>query len=345
MRGMTPLGPIIAAKLMGGNGQGASVTPDSVLTALEGMDSSQQSAARAAIGATDAATSIPDNVKQKLLACFADAAWADDQGQTHYDELEAALYPLDSISAVYTPGTHVVYDTDSLDSLKPYLTVTATYQGGQTATIASSNYTLSGTLTVGTSTVTVSYGGKTTTFTVTVETHLLYSLENREFDTESINTGVKIFETDQDWTIALDIELTTNPTSGNGASWRLIGSWGSDINAWAASVGKASDTATTMMFQYIATSSTSVTGIAVGTGRYRLVVTHTKNSNEANLKIRKDSGTALSFSREGTFQASSATVRFGANNSNYALPKGTINKAYVYDTVLSSSQINEFLGL
>lgn len=65
-------------------------------------------------------------------------------------------------------GANVIYDTDSLDSLKQYLVVTATYSDSSTATVPSADYTLSGTLTVGTSTITVSYGGKTTTFTVTV---------------------------------------------------------------------------------------------------------------------------------------------------------------------------------
>ena len=74
---------------------------------------------------------------------------------------------LESISAVYTQsGT--VYNTDSLDVLKPDLVVTGYYDNETSETVASSDYTLSGTLTVGTSTVTVTYSGKTTTFTVTV---------------------------------------------------------------------------------------------------------------------------------------------------------------------------------
>lgn len=72
---------------------------------------------------------------------------------------------LTSIAADYQQsGT--VYDTASLDSLKSDLTVIATYSDSSTATVT--EYTLSGTLTVGTSTVTVSYGGKTATFNVTV---------------------------------------------------------------------------------------------------------------------------------------------------------------------------------
>lgn len=78
-----------------------------------------------------------------------------------------AVLAAQSITAVYTQsGT--VYDTDSLDSLKADLVVTANYAGGTSETVPSSNYTLSGTLTEGTSTITVSYAGLTTTFNVTV---------------------------------------------------------------------------------------------------------------------------------------------------------------------------------
>lgn len=72
-----------------------------------------------------------------------------------------------SISAVYTQsGT--VYDTDDLDSLKDDLVVTASYDDGSSEILEASEYTLSGTLEVGTSTITVTYHGKTDTFNVTV---------------------------------------------------------------------------------------------------------------------------------------------------------------------------------
>lgn len=111
---------------------------------------------------------LTDDVKQALLTFLSKCALIDANGQTYYDALESALYPpanLVSISAVYTQsGT--VYDTDSLDSLKSDLVVTALYDDTSTATVT--NYTLSGTLARGTSTITVTYGGQTTTFNVTV---------------------------------------------------------------------------------------------------------------------------------------------------------------------------------
>lgn len=78
----------------------------------------------------------------------------------------ATAATVSSISAAFNQGQNVIYDTDSLNDLKQYLTVTATYEGGATTIVT--GYTLSGTLTIGTSTITVSYSGKTTTFNVTV---------------------------------------------------------------------------------------------------------------------------------------------------------------------------------
>ena len=87
-----------------------------------------------------------------------------------------AAAELSYISAVYTQsGT--VYDTDTLDSLKSDLVVTAHYSDSTTSTVASADYTLSGTLAVGTSTVTVTYEGMTATFNVTVtEDNRVYNM-------------------------------------------------------------------------------------------------------------------------------------------------------------------------
>lgn len=111
---------------------------------------------------------VTEDVKQALLDCFDHVSWADTHGQDCYDALEAALYPsagLVGIAALYTQSGPV-YDTDSLESLMVDLVVTATYDNGDVRTVT--GYTLSGTLTEGTSAITVSYGGKTTTFDVTV---------------------------------------------------------------------------------------------------------------------------------------------------------------------------------
>lgn len=91
-----------------------------------------------------------------------------------------------SISAVYTQsGT--VYPTTALDDLKADLVVTGTYSDSTTATIT--GYTLSGTLAEGTSTVTVTFGGLTTTFSVTVSPPTpLYTLYQGSGTSSSGNT-------------------------------------------------------------------------------------------------------------------------------------------------------------
>ncbi len=119
----------------------------------------------------------------------------------------AVAVTLSSISAVYTQsGT--VYTSDSLDSLKTDLVVTATWSDTSTSTVASADYTLSGTLTVGTSTITVTYSGKTTTFTVNVtEETPLYQLEPVA-ETSMMNVSASLQNVDA---------LSFNKTSGNGS--------------------------------------------------------------------------------------------------------------------------------
>lgn len=114
---------------------------------------------------------LTDEIKDAILAMFQHVAFSDDEGQTYYDALYDAMYPtvtVTSISAVFNQGLNPVYDTDSLNSLKTYLTVTAFYDDGSSATVAAADYTLSGTLEVGTSTITVTYEECTDDFTVTV---------------------------------------------------------------------------------------------------------------------------------------------------------------------------------
>lgn len=121
------------------------------------------------LGSGASGSGLTEDVKVALLACFEKVAWIDEDGQDYYDALYNALYPpadLVSISAVFTQGSAVIYNTDSLDTLKQYLVVTAHMSDSSTQTVT--GYTLSGTLTAGTSIITVSYGGKTTTFNVTV---------------------------------------------------------------------------------------------------------------------------------------------------------------------------------
>ena len=168
---------------------------------------------------------LTPSIKNALLACFANVAWKDDDGQTYYDALEDALFPeatLSSISAVYVQSGTVYFDTP-LNDLKTDLVVTAYYSNGTSATV-SSGYTLTGILTAGTSAITVEYGGKTTTFNVTV-TSVLYPFENgthnftspaSQVTVSNGNTAVITASTaNHNDTHANISELTTNTTACN----------------------------------------------------------------------------------------------------------------------------------
>ena len=135
--------------------------------------------------------------KQAILDCFAHVAWVDPEGADYYQALYDLFFPpaeLVRISAVYTQsGT--VYPTTSLDSLKTDLVVKAHYSDGTATTLSYSDYTLSGTLSVGTSTVAVSYSGKNTSFTVTVSAapvlssiSAVYTQSGTVYDTDSLDS-------------------------------------------------------------------------------------------------------------------------------------------------------------
>ena len=120
--------------------------------------------------AIDAKTGLSEEFKNALYVLVNHLAFEgnDPNGQTYIDALYTTMYPptnLVSISAVYNQSG-AVYTSDTLYSLEADLTVTAHYSDNTSGTVT--GYSLSGTLAVGTSTITVSYGGKTTTFTVTV---------------------------------------------------------------------------------------------------------------------------------------------------------------------------------
>ena len=115
----------------------------------------------------DGASSL---AKLAILNCFRHVAWIDDQGPIWFAALEAAFNAADTtqlvaIQAVYVPSK-VVHDTDTLDSLRTDLTVTAVYANGVTEVIT--DYELEGTLAVGTSIIRVNHDGKTAVINVVV---------------------------------------------------------------------------------------------------------------------------------------------------------------------------------
>lgn len=135
---------------------------------------------------------LTEEMKQALLQIASKVAYIDEHGQEYYDDLYDSFYPnISSISCLYNQsGT--VYSTTTLDSLKDDLTVTAHYSNGTTARLSDSDYSLSGTLTTGTSTIIVTYGNLTTSFTVTVtgvtSIDAVYTQTGTVYDTATLDS-------------------------------------------------------------------------------------------------------------------------------------------------------------
>ena len=110
---------------------------------------------------------------------FKQAFGIESGGEVEPDNPEVTLT---SISATYTGGSVAV--GTALTSLTG-ITVTATYSDGSTASVT--GYTLSGTIAEGSNKISVSYGGKTTTFTV------VGYVEQEEPTTNSLLTDLQTY--------------------------------------------------------------------------------------------------------------------------------------------------------
>lgn len=179
---------------------------------------------------------LPDAAKTALLALLSKVAYTNGDGQTYYDDLYDALYPetppvvvdLLSISAVFTQSEPVNIGTD-INGLKDALVVTAYYSDNTTRTVT--NYTLSGSLNVGTNTITVTYLGKTTTFNVIVSQRNLpvgYTEKGYIYRTVGENSWTdglsKLIKTDTVENVSdLTFEFAVMPLAATASSAIIIG--------------------------------------------------------------------------------------------------------------------------
>ncbi len=108
-------------------------------------------------------------------------------GKTDTITVNVTAVAITAISAEYTQGDAEVYTSTALEDLKANLVVTATYNDGTSGEIA--EYTLSGTLSVGESTVTVTAGEISDTFSVTVSQQVI-ALEKTDI---TLTAGSKLY--------------------------------------------------------------------------------------------------------------------------------------------------------
>lgn len=247
----------------------------------------------------------------------------------------AALVPI-AISAVYTQsGT--VYDTDSLDVLKADLVVTAEYADSTSAVVT--DYTLSGTLTDGTSTITVTYRNLTDTFDVTVTSPILFSLVNQAVTADTQwKSGVDLISEDVDFTICVDFSITTKT-----GDWKIFYQWENGSPYRGLTCGKGS---TTFNVKYINTV-TSGMPTAASVNSAKLVMTHTKGSGKATVYYRVNgasSTTTKTLTNEFiALTPATGGVIFGRHTAanNWV---GIFNRAYIYAIPFTLAQANAFMN-
>lgn len=162
----------------------ASAVPSVRYDVPQSLTEAQQEQARENIGIAD--TGLSDAAKTALLDCFAHVAWIDEHGQTYYNALRSALYAQSypKLTAVFNPGLHVVYTDDALDTLREYLTVKR-WESAQDSGTVVTDYTLSGTLVDGLSTVLVRADGLITA--VQVEAVDFYNIHVRSVEAGSLS--------------------------------------------------------------------------------------------------------------------------------------------------------------
>lgn len=288
-----------------------------------------------------------DQFTASVLQLAEKVAYIDENGQDYYDAIEdaadalhSAMYPpanLSSITAVYTQsGT--VYDTDSLDSLKSDLVVTALYDNSTSEIV--STYTLSGTLAEGTSTITVSYGGKTTTFNVTVTNDpYLYELSApvTMTGTQAVDTGVE-FEEGQIITILADFTPTTLDATVRFVYTNKIGT---------ETVYMGLQLQRTSYLWGMGRGYNAGNGVATANKRFRVAVVANTSTTDCTCTqyVRKvtDATTLASVSNQYTAMegiTNDSTIKIGNDTAGFI---GTVHDFKIYDGEMASADITSWL--
>lgn len=280
--------------------------------------------------------SMDTETKDALLECFEHVAWIDTDGQIYYNNLLNALYPLQSISAVYTQSGTVTPSTP-LDDLKSDLVVTATFEDGTTKTVT--NYTLSGTLAVGTSTVTVTYFTETTTFNVTVSlpSDIVYQLSAPLVcdgsNSGSTSTEYTLLSTDHDYTITTYITRSTTIRNNSYVFQCMQGSspyWGLKLQI---------NNSKYLAMSYGVTNSTAFNDLSPSSSAIlKIVVRHTQGTTSAKWQMAGSNNTIISRTIGSSSNTATSNMRLGG-----AYYTGTINSFTIYNRVLSDAEAETFL--
>ena len=301
-----------------------------------------------------------------LLDLLSHVAYIDQNGQDYYDALELALRAkLSYIVADYAQD-HTVYDTDSLDVLKEGddLIVTAYYDDGTHIDLADSQYTLSGTLTAGTSTITVTYLGKTDTISVVVTAYPYRYVEYIETDGACrIDTGVA-FDATKDLKVTLEASVNvgagTDPYTTGWNAGGTIGagnvSTGTPVYHWydgntassSATLGGVDELTTCEMTIQAGSASNTVSVYTNTQGTKTLTRTHPNVANRTflqNFPLFATSGqNDYAYSQEGLRIKSATFVQGTTTKTLKACYRRSDNVIGFYDEVNDVFHTNQGTG-
>lgn len=278
--------------------------------------------------------------KNALIALLQKVAYIDGNGQTYLDALTAELFAVTvtSITAVFTQGAAVIYDTDSLDTLKQYLVVTANYSDGTSSVVTT--YTLSGSLTAGTSTITATYQGESDTFNVTVAGVTMPSGYTRyDYIKSTVGTGNRAKAT---WIILND------QTNLSALKTRIILAKSSNPSADSAFLGVRNDSGADTSYGFYLTKEADGGGVAVwlnGVKTYSSVGFSTGlNRNILEVDPKTSSPGSITLNGESAAISYTSTVTIPHGFVLFTNPKydGSVNMslttpAIIGDIVLTNS--------
>ena len=263
------------------------------------------------------------------------------------DEPDIPEITLTSISATYSGGD-VAVGTAVADLTG--IVVTAHYSDGSTENVT--GYTLSGEIAEGSNTVTVSYGGKTATITVTgvaesggdeggeenpVEPVYALASPLTTDGSSLVDTGYVLGDEDKDWTVVSDV--SGNPGYGV-ASWCCggkLGLWSTSEWSWR-----------------VGFSTFNTGGVSVQTGKVtnlKTVVTHKKGEETLTVYHISDSTFTSTVDSTNTYtnwrsKSGANTVTLGGQiDTDNRYWTGTLNDFKIYERVLTEDEIKAYMGV
>lgn len=176
-------------------------------------------------------------------------------------------------------------------------------------------------------------------------TSLLYSLpEETVFDgsTTAIDTGIRLLENDEDYTILGNV---TNETNQNNNNVPIFGCMEKNSPWWGIKLQINNNTGYIQLAGY----GNQINVLSVDATNFKFVVTHKKGENKAIINIVSSAdGINNTYTTGSSTKSIDATLQLGANDVDTtpsAHWKGTIHEFEVYQGVLTDEEINSFLGI